>query len=181
MANETHEPAIIFDSAVEQALRDECAAARLRLDPDCNISELHAKLAEQGHKLVLTETGLVIDGATTTTAKDALIAASKHPELKNSFIVLGSRARHLDDFSKNPAEHARQVGEFVAAFGMPAFEKLVADSRRPALKPSVVICATMSADDWKNLTLKEKSKAISGWGDRATAIVGQICARRAKK
>jgi hypothetical protein len=169
----------IFNNELEEAIRTECSAARLRLDPNANVAEMHAALAARGVKLALSENGLVVEGTSTgISARDAIISASKDEALKQNFVLAGGRVTHLNQLSKNPSERARQAVAFQKEHGEAGWNQLVLDSRLPEMRPDVVISASMNCADWMNLRRSEKVKAIAAWGSGADKIVSAITARK---
>lgn len=168
----------LFDPAIETALREEASAARLRLGENTNLADLHARLAAKGNKLVLTENGLQVEGATQISAKDLLIQASKDADTRDAFVVAGSKLTALSQLSSDPAEALRQKIEFVRKFGQEEFARLSLAAAK--FRPNVVVSTGMSREDWLSLSRTERTQAINLWGNGASGIVGKIMSRRSK-
>ena len=169
----------LFDPQIETALRTEASAANLRLGPDTNLQELHAKLAAKGNKLVLGENGLSVEGTHAISAKDLLVQASKDEDTRDAFVVAGSKLTALSQLSSDPAEAVRQKVEFIKKYGEAEFTKLSLAAVK--MRPNVVISTGMNREDWLSLDRCERMQAVNLWGQGASNIVSTIMSRRAKK
>lgn len=170
---------VFFSNELENAIRTEASAAMLRLEPEADLHALFETLKGQNTELELGENGLTVKGATNISAKDVLVAASKADSTKKAFVTKANGITHLDHLSKNPLERAKQATEYVKLHGEEGWRKLVQDSSKPALRADVIVSSNMSRDDWQNLRLSEKTKAIAMWGSQAEQIIGQILRRKA--
>jgi hypothetical protein len=169
----------IFSNDLHEALLTECAGARLRIDPNADVPKLCDTFKAEGHELELTPEGLEVKGQSVS-VRDVLLAASRDEKLKSNFVLAGDsdNIRHLDQFSRDPAERRRQVAEYVTKHGADSYGKLCHDSQKAALRPDVTLSASMCREDYLNLTRLEKTRFIASLGSSAENVVGGIMKRR---
>lgn len=172
----------IFSMEIEESIRQECAACKLRVDPSADVAVMWNELKNRGVVLQIGEHGLEVqNSAAGISARDALISASRDEALKANFVTPGSKLRHTSELSSDPFERAKQAVAYVREHGEKAWMDLCAASRKPALDPTVIISPSMSRDAYNNLTTKERVRFVASLGSDAPQIIARILNRKASK